>query len=392
MQGRLSPADTKLLWGAAIFGILIITFSAVLSPVVEQDNSPVPSSYSADPDGALAAYLLLQNLHHPVRRWEQAPAKLDVDPRQSVLILAEPSASTSSADRKALLDFVSKGGRVLFCGPLLEAFFPLPSTRPTFTLTPSPLQAELPSAYSRDADTISIKARAKWDTGDSNSLRLYGRGEAPEVVVASLGQGEVVWWSAATPLTNVSIPNNDNLRLFLNAVSNADGRPRAVYWDEYFHGEQGSLWDYIARTPIPWGLWQLAIVTVVLLFSFSRRSGPIVTPAVRSRLSPLEFVDTMGELYSRAGASPVAVEVPYRRLRLDLARRLGRPSTATDAELSRAAAQRLCLPEAEISATLQAAGEASRASKLAPKQAFELVQKLVRYTQQLKAPQFRQEK
>jgi hypothetical protein len=139
-------------------------------------------------------------------------------------------------------------------------------------------------------------------------------------------------------------------------------------------------------------MWQLAIVSIVLLFAFSRRSGPIVMPALRSRLSPLEFVDTMGELYSRAGAASVAVEVPYRRLRLDLARRLGRPSTATDADLARAAAQRLSLPEAEIAATLNAAGDASRASKLAPKQALDLVQKLVRYTQQLKAPQFRQEK
>lgn len=392
MQGRLSPADTKLLWTAAILGGLIIVASAVLSPVVQRNDSPVPSSYSADPDGALAAYLLLQDLRFPVRRWEQAPAKLDADPRGVVLVLAEPSAATSAEDRKALLAFVSKGGRVLFCGPLLEAFFPLPTTRSTSTLIPTRLGAELPSAYSRDADMISIKARAKWDAADSNSLRIYGTEEAPEVVVASLGQGEVVWWSAATPLTNVSIPSDDNLRLFLNAVSNADGTPRAVYWDEYFHGEQGSLWEYVTRTPIPWGLWQFGIAAVVVVFAFSRRSGPIVMPAVRSRLSPLEFVDTMGELYSRAGAAPVAVEVPYRRLRLDLARRLGRPSTSSDAELARAAAQRLSLPEVEVAAALHAAGDASRASKLAPKQALELVQQLVRYTQQLKAPQFRQEK
>jgi hypothetical protein len=392
LQGRLSPADTKLLWISGIFGVIVIVVSAFLSPVVQENNSPVPSSYSADPDGALAAYLLLSDLHYPVRRWQQGPALLTANPEESVLILAEPSASTSSADRKALLDFVSSGGRVLFCGPTIEAFFPLPATKPTFTLAPATIQAGIPSAYSRGADTISIRARAQWEASDAKSLRLYGEQAKPAVVVASLGQGEVLWWSAATPLTNLGISEADNLRLFLNAVSNADGTPRTVYWDEYFHGEQGSLWDYIAKTPIPWGLWQLALVAVILVFAFSRRSGPIVLPSIRSRLSPLEFVDTMGELYSRAGAASVAVEVPYRRLRLDLSRRLGRPSTATDLDLAREAAKRLSLPEAEVYATLHAADEASRAPKLAPKNALELVQQLVRYTRQLKTPQVFQEK
>ena len=212
------------------------------------------------------------------------------------------------------------------------------------------------------------------------------------------------WWSARRSardkycggpprrrLTNVGISEADNLRLFLNSVSNADGTTRTVYWDEYFHGQQGSLWSYIAKTPIPWGLWQFALISAVVLFAFSRRSGPIVLPAVRSRLSPLEFVDTMGDLYNRAGAASLAVEVPYRRLRLDLSRKLGRASTTSDADLARGAAERLAMPEAEVYTTLQAAEQASRSVNLPGKQALDLVQKLVRYTRQLN-PQISQEK
>jgi len=172
----------------------------------------------------------------------------------------------------------------------------------------------------------------------------------------------------------------------------ADGTPRTVYWDEYFHGQQGSLWSYIARTPIPWGLWQLALVSLVLLFAFSRRSGPIVMPQVRSRLSPLEFVNTMGDLYDRAGATSMAVDIPYKRLRLQLARKLGRTAAASDAELARVAFERLSIPEAEMLATLQQASQASRTPKLPGKQALDLVQKLVRYSRQLTIPQLTQEK
>jgi hypothetical protein len=374
LQGRLSSADKKLLWGAALLGVALVGASAVLAPAEQGGDSPVPSSYSADPDGALAAYTLLSELRFPVRRWQQSPSQLDANPSESVLILAEPSATTSAGERRALLEFVAKGGRVLFCGPMLEAFFPLPGTRPAFSLAPLPVQAELPTAYTRGAESIEMRARAKWDSKDSKGLRLYGPDADPAVVLATLGQGEVLWWAAATPLSNVGISQAGNLRLFLNAMANADRTPRVVYWDEYFHGEQGDL------------------CPGALLFAFSRRSGPIVVPFTRSRLSPLEFVDTMGELYSRAGAASIAVEVPYRKLRLDLARRVGRAHGSSDAELARAAAQRLGLAEAEVYRVLRAADDASGAVKLAPKQALVLVQTLVRYAQELKKPTSFQEK
>ena len=44
---------------------------------------------------------------------------------------------------------------------------------------------------------------------------------------------------------------------------------------------------------------------------------------VSSRLSPLEFVQTLGKLYRRANAVHSALEIPYARFRMLATRQLG---------------------------------------------------------------------
>jgi hypothetical protein len=116
-----------------------------------------------------------------------------------------------------------------------------------------------------------------------------------------------------------------------------------------------------------------------------------VPPRIVPRLSPLEFVDTMGELYRRAGATQVAIDVPYKRLRLQLARRLGEPITASDAALAQSAARRLGFPEAELRATLEEASFASKLTTFDRSKALTLVQTLLRYGRQLSGQRTPQE-
>jgi hypothetical protein len=281
---------------------------------------------------------------------------------------------------------------VLFCGASLEDYFPLPSTRSFATPDWKPYSATLPSSFTRDADTILMRPRAQWNASPPTSLPLYGDDTEPIIVVSQLGEGQVIWWAAATPVTNIGIGQARDLRLLLNVVSKADGIPIPIYWDEYFHGQQLSLWTYVARTPLPWGMWQLGLVCAALVFAFSRRSGPIVMPSIRPRLSPLEFVDTMGDLYGRAGATSTAIEIPYRAFRLQLARKLGRSSTSTNAELATAATLSLGFPESEIMETLTVAEAGSKGPRVPGKKALDVVQKLVRGLHQLSIPHIAQEK
>jgi hypothetical protein len=152
-----------------------------------------------------------------------------------------------------------------------------------------------------------------------------------------------------------------------------------VLWDEYFHGMRRSLSSYFAETPLPWAGLQIACAFAAVLFTFSRRSGPMRMPAGESRLSPLEFVDTLGSLYQSAHAAPAAVEIVYQRLRLSLVRRLGIPMRAKLPELCQAAADRLGWPSNALFNTLSDAERAMRDINLENTEALELVGELHGY-------------
>jgi hypothetical protein len=105
--------------------------------------------------------------------------------------------------------------------------------------------------------------------------------------------------------------------------------------------------------------------------------------SVLSRLSPLEFVDTLGGLYERAGAEPAVVGFVYQRFRATLSRQLRLSSTTSDTELADAVKGRLGWKESGLKSTLARALVASRAQKVAPEEALGLIGELERYEEQL---------
>ena len=392
MQSGLSSTDRKLLWGAAAIAVLLLACMGVVAPSSSGQASAVPSSYDSTSGGALAAYLLLTDLHYPVRRWEQPPTDLREPGAGSLLILADPTDPPSSEDRAALRHYVESGGRILFSGASMGLFF---SEAGLLFPNPNPdwkqFQASFPSSVSRAAGEIVMRPAAFWGPLSDSQIQLYGSSTAaenvPVVVAWKIGRGEILWWAGATPLTNAGISQAGNLPLFLNTLDSIKNGPSPViYWDEYFHGARGSLWGYIQNTPIPWACVQLAIFLVAVLFTFSRRSGPIFSPAPISRLSPLEFVETMGGLYQHAGAASIPIEVSYRRLRRELAQRLGLALPVADSELAQAAHQRLGLDK-QLSEVLEDASLRAKLQKVPARQALGLVQRMQGYYLQLRSPQ-----
>lgn len=379
MPAGLNAADRKLLWGAGGAMILMLAATAAFAPPEAEQGEAVPSSYSSASGGALAAYLLLSDLRYPVRRWEEPPGELPDPGRGALLILAEPTQMPSKGESEALRRFLRSGGRILFCGASIKSFFPAAGSSSASESAWKEFPANLPSGISRGADRIAMRPQAYWPEISSSQFALYGNKEHSVVVSWHFGEGQVLWWAGATPLTNAGIREAGNLTLFLNSVTSSSGYPSSIYWDEYFHGEKGALWSYVAGTPVAWGIAQIGLIALAVLFTFSRRSGPVVAPAAVSRLSPLEFVETMGGLYQRAGAASIAVEVSYRRVRLELSRRLGLPAAVSDPELAQAAADRLGFSKTDFAGSLERAAGALLDAKLSWRRGLRAIHDLERW-------------
>jgi len=386
MPGVLAGSDRKLLivTGLVLFGLVVLV--SLVSPQATQRAESSPSSYASDSGGALAAYSLLQEMHRSVSRWEESPTELTEDHEDSVLIIADPMQTPSEGERGALLQFVKKGGRILFTGPGAGAFFAdANSGESESSFEPVTFEANVPSGFTRNAPKISMRQEAEWLELNDSQIALYGDHDSPAVLSWRIGKGTILWWAGATPLTNAGILAENNLELFLDAVSDpaapADEQPD-IYWDEYFHGERSSLSAYIGKTPLPWGILQIAIIGIAVFLTFGRRSGPISIPAVVSRLSPLEFVDTLAGLYQRAHAEPAVVGIVYQRLRTALSRQLRLSSAGSDTELGHAVSQRLGANGADFVRTMQRAAAASRALRVPAPEAFEIVSSLEAYEEQ----------
>jgi hypothetical protein len=391
----IAASDRKLLLVCGALLVLMAGASIFLEPPGRQFASPVPSTYSAQPGGAEAAYLLLLRLHYSVRRWEDAPTDLPPHVGPVLFILAEPTQAPSERERQAIAGFVQKGGHLLFTGSNLQSFFPdaQVSSNPPDPAWKS-FSPSIPNHLDHGAQRITIQPKASWGGLDPSQLALYGESGSPAVVSWSFGEGEILWWAGSTPLTNDGITRDDNLAFFLNSVSNgSSGQPYRIYWDEYFHGQRRSLWSYARGTSLVWGAAQLGLLAAAVIFTFSRRSGPVYSPPRVSRLSPLEFVDTLGGLYEHAGAASAAVSVSHQRLRFLLARQLGLPSDTTDDELSRAAGERLGWKGSELADLLERARAAARITKMRPREALRLVQDLEQHADQLEiGPRIHREK
>jgi hypothetical protein len=355
--------------------ILALTFLSQ-----DEEESGIPSTYSTQRSGAKAAFLLLQQSGYKVQRWEQSPAELPADPAHTVLVLASPFRGPTRDEKDALQTFVDRGGKILATGRNASIYLPQAETENE--LVPSPVtkeyQPQLLTPLTRGG-AIQMSPVAYWKGSATSSLAHYADGDRPIVVSYKAGLGEMIWWGASTPLTNTAIAKSGNMALLLNSL----GQPgeAQIYWDEYFHGEQSSLIGYVGDPPLKFGLLQTLLVFLALIFTFSRRNGPIHPLPQPSRLSPLEFVSTLGKLYRRANAVHSALAIPYARFRMQAARQLGINQDVPASELARAVKNRLRYKDDSLAGLLQRIENALRDPELREAQALELAQQLNRHAQ-----------
>lgn len=386
MSKRLSGDARLVLWVClGIFAVILV--GAFLAPARE-DNDPTPSTWNSGSQGAKAAYELLAQLGDTTARWDKPAAALtQVNASHTTLVLAGSQRMELRTEEPGIAAFLHRGGRVVATGAL--SAFMLPDSQieaPTrlYTAlcytTPQSL-----SALGR-AGQIAIAVPIRWKTENdaANQIRVdQACGQDAVVVHYSEGSGEVIWWSSAAPLTNRGLKSDASLRLLLASVG---GPGRTILFDEYIHGDRESLWATMSGTPLKALAWQLAAVTLLLLVSFGRRSGPLWATSRASRTSPLEFAESMGALYQKAGAIDVAVGAAERRLLDFLHNEAGIPRDTLrngPEAIASAVTARFAYAGAELAEDLKAAREAEF-NKLSAKGALELVRRLDRHINSLR--------
>jgi hypothetical protein len=386
----IDPKDRKLLLGALCVFVLLVAAAVILGGQGVSGGS-VPSSYSTSSGGAKAAYLVLSQAGYRLRRWERPLDNLPPNSRRNndskagsgpTLVLAEPSTAPTAEEREAVKTFVSTGGRVIATGMFAGTFLPENDSVPDpfGDMTWMKARAISPSLITRAAPEISMAPQAHWRPF-SAAYPLYSDAAQTRVVKYSYGRGEVLWWASATPLTNAGLKESGNLEFLLACMGDTKSE---ILWDEYIHGYRETLASSIAHSPVKWLVLQLTLLALAIVATFSRRSGPVCQPASDVRLSPIEFVETLGGLYEHAGTASVAVDICYQRFRYWLTRRLGVASNISVDDLQHAVRDRWALADDRFFAVLQRCESAKSDPFLQAPVALHLVQELDDYAARLK--------
>jgi hypothetical protein len=380
MPLKIDPKDRKLLLGAACVFVLLIAGAAVFGGEAGT-KAEIPSSYSTASGGAKAAYLLLSDAGYKVQRWEKTLQELP-QAEGKTLILADPVEAPTTEDRERLKTFISEGGRVIATGMFAGIFLPENEATPDpfGDMTWKKASALSPSEITRAAPQIVIAPESQWRSF-SAAYPLYGDDGDTLVVKYPYGRGEVLWWAAATPLTNAGLKEPGNLEFLLACVG---GSNRQILWDEYIHGSRETLASSIVHSPAKWLGLQLLLLGLAVVATFSRRSGPVCKPVTDVRLSPIEFVQTLGGLYENAGTASVAVDICYQRFRYWLTRRLGVASNVSVEDLTRAVRERWSFTDDHFATTLRRCESAKNDPYLHGPVALHLVQELDEFANRLR--------
>lgn len=381
----LDARDRRLLLWTIGIAITLAVVIGVFLPNENSNDNPLPSSYLAGQHGARAAYDTLLNANYPIERWERPLTELAaIAGPDTVVVFAEPF-SRETTDIRAIRQIVERGGRVLSTGYWGGYILPdgLPDTPKEFNFAACELEPE-GLDFLAGTGEVWMVPQATWQVGNPGQRTQYSCAGQPAVVEYNYGEGHIVWWASSTPLENGTLARANNLDLLLNSLGPREGHH--FYWDESLHGDIRSNWSYASGPALTMLRLGLLGIAVLIVFSFSRRSGPVRELPLPARAAPIEFLDALGSLYRSAGASSTAVAVALERFRRHTLRLCGqRRSRVGAVELAGIIRRRFPHADANLEADLTAAEDASWGETLEPRRALKLIQAL--HAQQKKLDQ-----
>lgn len=379
MKQKLGIIITVVL---AIAVLALINSAAYVGEKEKQDSEFVPnrSTYNSGATGTRALHDFLNEGGYQVMRWREPVDKLLGSGGQKVrtfVIVGRTQATIDREEANTLLLWVASGGRLVIIDrrpedhllprsgdwrvstemlsfpmtvdatnpqQMTEGIKPVQPSQPTlltqqiaavlpsryysaikiFPLTEEEKKKEKETADNEDFDDEAPPPPvAKAPTTSPAPVIHLATPTAPLLIDYPHGRGQIVLLSDPFLVANGGIALEDNLQLALNVLAAPDG---LVAFDEFHQGHgmtHNAFISYFAGTPVLAIFGQVILVTLLVLWTRSRRFARPLPLAEVDRRSSLEFVASMAELQQRAKAYDLAIENIYSRTRRVLARYAG---------------------------------------------------------------------
>ena len=381
----IDSKDRRLLMWCGIFAVTLAVITGILLPDGDNNESRLPSTYLSGQHGAMAAYELLVRAGYPVERWERPLPELAATASPDTVVIFAQPFTRESEEIMAVRQILERGGRVLATGFWGGYILPGASPDPPreFNFAACKLEPEGLDELAGSGE-VWMTAEATWQVGNPSDRVQYSCAGQPAVVEYDWGEGHVVWWASATPLENGSLARAHNLDLFLNSLGPRQGHH--FYWDESLHGEMRSDWSFASGPALSMLRFGLLALAVLVLLSFSRRSGPVRELPAAVRATPIEFIDALGSLYRNAGAASTAVSIAWERFRRHALWLCGmRGKNMGAAELAEVLRRRFPALGPKLENDLTAVEESLGDEAIRPREALRLVQLLERHKAELDA-------
>jgi hypothetical protein len=152
-----------------------------------------------------------------------------------------------------------------------------------------------------------------------------------------------------------------------------------IAFDEYHQGRgatKSAFATYFAGTPVLAIGAQIALLTLLIVWTNARRFGrPLPLPQV-DRRSSLEFVASMAELQERARAYDLAIENIYTRTRRVLARYAGVDYNSPRTEIAARIASRSSIDAHRLEVLMRQCEEVINGQQINWRQSVDLVRRL----------------
>jgi len=374
---------------AAIIGLNLL----LIAPRSREENEAEGSrsSYKGSPYGTLAYHELLVEQGYTVSRFESPYTELhDSSIGTLFIVQVDPSIVMTEAELTALTEWVAGGGRAIVADRVIR----LSGEGLRIETGPPRRGAVVPVAVSplcRGVSNVEVTDYATTVADEDNVATVHFASDNGAVLIdRPYGAGRFTFLTEPYVIQNNGIAESDNLALALNLAGSKE-TAGAIAFDEFHHGfgsvtgsGSGGLRGYIAGTPVPWVIMQLALLAIVVAVSLGTRFARPVPLARERRTSALEFVSSMANIQRLARASDLAIENIYGHFRRRLCRYAGMPSNSLTDELATVAAERGRIDREELVSVMRRCDNALAIKAPDPKVLVDLVADLRRVEAKLK--------